>query len=107
MIEKVVVTPLINWPETCIFRRQELKSVPRESELMKTVKLLALLWVAVTVLAVGAWAQSYPDQGQNGRSQAPGQSASGQGSQDRQGAPDQGAQDEDQADQAMDQTQGP
>ncbi len=74
---------------------------------MKTVKLLALLWVAVTVLAVGAWAQSYPDQGQNGRSQAPGQSASGQGSQDRQGAPDQGAQDEDQADQAMDQTQGP
>jgi len=72
---------------------------------MKTARFLALIWVAVTLFAVGAWAQAYPDQGQGGqgapRQSAPGQSASGQGGQD-QGAPDQ-----DQQEQSFDQTQGP
>src|SRR5882724_524725 len=72
---------------------------------MKIAKFLALIWVAVTLFAVGAWAQAYPDQGQGGqgapRQSAPGQSASGQGGQD-QDAPDQ-----DQQEQSFDQTQGP
>jgi len=74
---------------------------------MKTAKYLALIWFAVTMLAVGAWAQAYPDQGRDNR----GQGAPNQGGQRQnapgQGAPDQDQPDQDQQDQTMDQTQGP
>src|SRR5713226_1861099 len=98
-----MVSLRLNWHETCLLVSCGEVS-PRGSEPMKTAKYLALIWFAVTVLSVGAWAQAYPDQGRDGRGQAPGQNAQGQGSPD-QGAPDQDQQD--QSEQTFDQTQGP